>query len=115
MMIISGGIILLIKSVFWFWILSAFLGLFVGPTQAASRSYMARLSPPHLTNQMFGIYQLSGRITTFIGPILVGTLTKIFQSQRIGMSIVFLLMLIGLLILFKVPKPKNSARPDQNH
>lgn len=109
MMIGSGVIILIIKSVLWFWILSAFLGLFVGPTQAASRSYMARLSPPELTNQMFGIYQLSGRITTFIGPILVGTLTQVFQSQRVGMGVVFVLMFVGLLILLKVPKPQAKS------
>lgn len=109
MMIFMGTIILFIKSTIWFWIFSAVLGLFVGPTQAASRSYMARLSPPHLTNQMFGIYQLSGRITTFIGPILVGSITEIFKNQRAGMSVVFLMMLIGLIFLLKVRKPEQSA------
>lgn len=110
MMMITGVIILILKSKMWFWILSAVLGIFVGPTQAASRTYMARLTPPHLTNQMFGIYQLSGRITTFIGPILVGTLTEAFGSQRIGLSVVFLMMFIGFVILMAVPKsdPQNN-------
>lgn len=106
MMIALATIILIIKSKMWFWIFSALLGLFVGPAQAASRSYMARISPPHLTNQMFGIYQLSGRITTFIGPILVGSLTDLFKSQRIGMSVIVVMMFIGLLILLKVKKPE---------
>ncbi|MCH9634559.1 MAG: hypothetical protein S4CHLAM7_13120 [Chlamydiae bacterium] len=108
-MIIGGSAILFVKSVFWFWLLSAVIGLFVGPTQAASRSYMARLSPPHLMNQMFGIYQLSGRITTFIGPILVGVLTELFKSQRAGMSVIFVMMLIGYLILLAVPKPSKRT------
>lgn len=109
MIILSGICILIIKSVMWYWILSAFLGLFVGPTQAASRSYMARLSPPNLVSQMFGIYQLSGRITTFMGPLLVGTLTKWFSSQRVGLSVVFVLMFAGYLVLLSVPKPDEKS------
>lgn len=108
-MMIAGCAILLIKSIPWFWTLSAVVGFFVGPTQAASRSYMARLAPSHLTNQMFGIYQLSGRITTFIGPILVGVLTEVFKSQRAGMSVIFAMMLIGFFILLAVPKPVKPA------
>lgn len=109
MMILSGVVILLTTSVLWYWILSAFLGLFVGPVQAASRSYMARISPKEQINQMFGIYQLSGRITTFIGPLLVGSLTRAFHSQRVGLTTVFVMMLIGFLILLKVPKPEKTS------
>ncbi len=109
-MIITGTIILFSHSIVWFWILSAILGIFVGPTQAASRSYMARLTPSHLTNQMFGIYQFSGRITSFVGPILVGTITEIFKSQRLGMSVIFIMMFVGLLILFATPKPSQMQK-----
>ncbi len=108
-MIVAGSLVLVVKSVLWFWILSAVVGFFVGPTQAASRSYMARLAPPHLINQMFGIYQLSGRITTFIGPILVGVLTEVYKSQRAGMAVVFVMMLIGYFILLAVPKPAEPT------
>ncbi len=107
MMIFSGTLLLVIESKFWFWILSAILGLFVGPTQSASRSYMARIVPKHLTNQMFGIYQFSGRVTSFVGPVLVASLTQTFSSQRAGMAAIFFLMLIGLLILTKVPNMRE--------
>lgn len=110
-MIITGSALLIITSKTWFWFLSAILGLFVGPTQAASRSYMAHLTPKELTNQMFGIYQFSGRITSFVGPLLVASITKLFDSQRLGMSVVFILMFIGLLVLIKVPNVKNT-RPN---
>ncbi len=105
-MIISGTGLLLIESKSLFWVLSAILGLFVGPTQSASRSYMARIVPKHLTNQMFGIYQFSGRVTSFIGPVLVALLTQTFNSQRVGMSVIFVLMFIGFLVLLRVPSAK---------
>lgn len=106
-MIVIGALVLLTSNQSLFWILASIIGIFVGPTQAASRSYMAHLTPEHLSNQMFGIYQFSGRITSFIGPILVGTFTDVFKSQRVGMSVIFVLMLIGFLILLAVPPVKR--------
>lgn len=106
--IFNGLILLIIKGILAFWIIATILGFFIGPTQAASRSYMARIAPKELINQMFGIYQLSGRITSFVGPILVASATEHFQSQRMGMSVVFILMLIGLLIMFKVPTIRSN-------
>lgn len=103
-LMISGIVVLLIHSIMWFWIMAAILGIFVGPIQSASRSYMARIAPPRLTNQMFGIYQLSGRITAFIGPILVSTFTVVFNNQRGGMAVIFAMVLIGFILLLFVKK-----------
>ena len=47
---------------------------------------------------------LSGKLTSFIGPLLVSTITYISNSQRIGFSSAIILLLIGLLILLKVKK-----------
>lgn len=102
--IIVGSVILFVYQDRWFWILAAILGLFVGPLQAASRSYMARIAPKHLVSQMFGLYQIAGRITAFLGPILVGTFTDLFQSQRVGMGLIPILLLLGLVILFFSPR-----------
>ncbi|PHQ80554.1 MAG: MFS transporter [Coxiella sp. (in: Bacteria)] len=108
--IIFGSIAVTLHSITAFWIVASLLGIFVGPTQAASRSFMAHLAPKKLLNQMFGIYQLSGNITAFIGPILVATFTEAFHSQRVGMSSTFGLMFIGLVILLFVPgrNPKHT-------
>ena len=58
------------------------VGIFVGPVQAASRSLMARLAPPALRTEFFGLYALAGKATAFIGPALVGWMTLAFDSQR---------------------------------
>ncbi len=94
--------LIIVKSIFWFVVWGLFLGIFVGPIQAASRSFMGRLSPPELTNQMFGLLALSGKVTSFIGPFLVGFFTLKFGSQRIGMSAILIMLLIGLVLMFTV-------------
>jgi UMF1 family MFS transporter len=83
----------------WFWVASVFVGIFAGPNQAASRSLMARFVPDQRQAEFFGFFAFSGKITAFIGPFLVSTLTGAFNNQRIGMSSVFVLFLVGGVLL----------------
>lgn len=108
-LILSVSLILFAYSLTWFWLFSFALGLFVGPTQAASRSYMAHISPQNLLTQMFGLYNFSGRISSFIGPFIFGILTEAFHSQRAGMSSVVVMMIVGLTLLIAAPNAK--AKP----
>ncbi len=105
---VLGTAILLVHDVTWFWILGMLLGIFIGPTQAASRSMMARLSPPELTGEMFGLFALSGRITAFLGPLLVGMVALITDSQRIGMGVIVVFLVIGLVLMLWVKEPERG-------
>lgn len=98
-LILLGAAILLVEGQLWFWVVGAAIGIFVGPVQASSRSLMARLAPPEQATQMFGLFALSGKVTAFLGPALVAFLTGFFDSQRIGMSAILVLFLLGLLVL----------------
>lgn len=120
-LMLSGGCMLLVGTPAWGWAghpglpLASFngdqqwlllfgmaLGVFFGPAQAASRSMMARLAPPGLETEFFGLYALSGRAVGFIGPFAYGAATVAFDSQRAGMVTVLTLFLAGLLLLFTV-------------
>lgn len=109
-LIVTTSAVLLASGVTWFWIFGLLLGVFVGPVQAASRTYMARVAPPDLRNQMFGLLALSGKVTAFAGPLLVGWVTYWSGNQRIGMSVIVVLFILGLFLLLQVPKAgKGSA------
>ncbi len=90
-----GTAMLLIESKTVFWVLALMLGTFLGPAQAASRSLMARLAPPAMRTEMFGLYAFSGKATGFVGPFILGWVTLIFESQRAGMATVMAFFLIG--------------------
>jgi UMF1 family MFS transporter len=83
-------------------VLGALIGAVAGPMQAASRSLMARLAPRGATAQFFGLFALSGKVTSFFGPLAVGVLTAVSGSQRIGISILVLFFLAGGLLLIRV-------------
>lgn len=109
-LMLSAGVILLVRDTLWFWIVGLCMGLFVGPAQAASRSYLARMAPADLRNEMFGLLAFSGKATAFLGPFLVGWLTLASGSQRIGMSVILMFLLVGFILMCSVPDDKQAVQ-----
>ncbi len=105
-----GVVAVVVESKQMFWVAGMAVGVFVGPAQAASRSMMARLSPRELQAEMFGLFALSGKATTFLGPIVLGTVTEMFDSQRAGMASVLVFFLVGLLLLLPVQEPRAGLQ-----
>ena len=73
-----------------------FVAIFITAAYANSRTMMARISPPEMMSQFFGLYALSGTATAFLGHGLVSLFTRIFESQRIGFASTIILLLAGL-------------------
>ena len=108
----SAFAILVVDGATSFWIWGMILGIFVGPLQSASRSHLARVAPPHLQTQMFGLFAFSGKATAFAGPLLVGLVTSVTDSQRWGMSTILLFLLIGFVLMLKVPATEARKAED---
>ena len=70
---------------------------------------MARLAPPELRAEMFGMFAFSGKATSFVGPFLLGTVTLAACSQRAGLSTVLLFYIVGLILLQRVREPPRTA------
>jgi UMF1 family MFS transporter len=83
-------------------VLGAIIGAMAGPLQSASRSLMVRVAPRERMTQFFGLFALSGKVTSFVGPFAVGLLTHLAGSQRTGISILVLFFVIGGLLLLRV-------------
>ncbi len=107
---ILGTALLFIESKTMFWVFAVPLGIFVGPAQAASRTYMANLVPEKMEAEMFGLYALSGKATAFMGPALLGWLSVTFDSQRAGMASIIVFLVVGALLLLPLPDPTDSGR-----
>jgi UMF1 family MFS transporter len=94
-----------------FWIAAAFMGVFFGPVQASSRSLMARLAPEAMRTKLFGLYALAGRATGPLGAALVGWVTLATSSQKTGIAVVAVSLLLGLVLLIPV-REAPAAEPD---
>jgi UMF1 family MFS transporter len=98
-----------------FWIAGVLIGVFAGPNQSASRSLMARFVPHDSENEFFGFFAFSGKLTAFVGPFLLGVLTDITGSQRVGVSVVILLFLTGIGLLAFVDEREGSKARAHAH
>ena len=104
---VLGAVLLFVEGKALFWTFALPLGIFVGPAQAASRTMMARLAPPRMMTEMFGLYALSGKATAFLGPALLAWMTVVFASQRAGMAVIMVFFLLGLVLLMGVADKRN--------
>lgn len=90
------------------WTAGIVIGLFAGPNQSASRSYMSHLAPADRHTEFFGLFALSGKLTAFAGPLVLGIVTAWAHSMRAGIGVVMLFFVLGGLLLTTVPAPRRQ-------
>jgi UMF1 family MFS transporter len=92
-----------------FFVCGALIGGAGGPLQSASRTMLLRHTTPDRATEAFGMFALSGKVASFMTPLLIGLFTHFSQSARIGIAPVILLFLIALILLLWVnPKGENG-------
>ena len=62
-----------------FYVLAVIVGLVQGGIQALSRSYFTRLIPPKKAAQYFGFYNMVGKFSAILGPVLMGGVGIFFK------------------------------------
>jgi len=82
-----------------FYGLGAMIGAIGGMLQSASRTMMVRQANPERMTEAFGLYALAGKSTSFVAPILIGSVTAITGSQQLGVTPLVVLFLLGLILL----------------
>jgi UMF1 family MFS transporter len=83
-------------------LLGCLIGMAGGPLQAASRTLLIRMAPQDRIAQFFGLFALTGKVTSFIGPLLIGLVTAVTASQKAGMAVLVLFFVAGLGLLARV-------------
>lgn len=78
------------------------VGIVAAPVQAASRTLLARLAPPEKMTQYFGLFAFSGKVTAFLAPFAVATVTAMTCSQRWGMAAILGFLVLGMVLMLPV-------------
>jgi UMF1 family MFS transporter len=92
-----------------FMALGLVIGFVVGPIQASARSLLARLTPPENAGRMFGLLALSGKVTSFLAPLLIAIATDLSGTQAAAPLVVIAFFLLGWLVLRKVAEPGGAS------
>jgi MFS transporter, UMF1 family len=117
LLIIATCLVVFVNNETIFWIAGILVGFSSGPNQSSSRSLMARFSPKDKQNEFFGFFAFSGKITAFLGPFLLAQVTYVsltyfhvsnIVAQRLGVSVVLALLIIGSIVLYSVDEDKKA-------
>ena len=64
-----------IKQILWFYVIGFFAGFSLSGAQAVSRTMVSQLAPATKTAEFYGFLSVAGRTSTFVGPLVFGTLS----------------------------------------
>ena len=92
-----------------FYALAAVIGLVQGGVQSLSRSLYARLIPPERSGEYFGFFNMLGKFSSVLGPVLAGTAALVTGSQRFGILSILVLFILGFWLLTRVRVPEVPA------
>jgi UMF1 family MFS transporter len=89
-----------------FWTVGLILALFVGPAQAASRSFLGRITPAGREGEIFGLYATTGRAAGWMASLLWGVFISIAANQTLyGLLGIAVVLLVGAIMLLFVKAP----------
>jgi len=83
-------------------------GLTIGNSQSIIRAQYSTVINKRESGYQFGIYAFISQAATSIGPIVYGLASDSLGSQKVPMGCLFVLMVIGFVIIWKV---MNGVRP----
>jgi UMF1 family MFS transporter len=100
------------------YVLSGAIGFVLGGSQALSRSLFSQMIPHGRESAFFGIYAISERGTSWIGPIVFGLVAQLTDSYRPAILALVAFFIIGSILLFFVNTAKaiheaGNLTPDE--
>ena len=95
------------KTVTDFYVLAVTIGLVQGGVQSLSRSLYSRLIPTNKAAEFFGFYNMLGKFSTMLGPILMGWVGVLTGNPRFSVLSVTILLIAGWLLLIPVNEEKG--------
>jgi len=85
-----------------FYLLASLIGFVLGGSQALSRSLFSQMIPAGKEAEYFGVYEISERGTSWIGPIMFAVVNQITGSYRLALIALVVFFVVGFILLIRV-------------
>jgi len=117
--VLSGWVVCLlvmamVMKLWAFWTIGALIGVFMGSTWTSARPLLISLVPRDMLGEFFGLYSFSGKLAAIFGPLVWAVVVNVFAQRgdifryKAAMLSLNILIIIGLIILQKVPDLKKT-------
>lgn len=100
--------LLALRSALQMYLLACVFGFIYGSFQAYARSCFSDLIPPARSAQFFGLYSVTDKSSSFLGPFLVAMVTNATGEIRYAFWVILALMVVSLPVLAKVDVQRGS-------
>jgi UMF1 family MFS transporter len=103
------------------YIIGAYHGFLLGAIQSFYRTMFSEMLPVGKENEFFGLYEITDKGSSWIGPLVVGAITNATGAIREGFIFLMVSMVVPIILVFMVnsEKGKEQARafdnPHYNH
>lgn len=84
-----------------FWFLAVCVAVFQGAIQSLSRSYFAKIVPKEKSAEFFGFFDIFGKGAAFMGTMLMGICTQIFDTSKAGVGALAIFFVLGFVLFRK--------------
>ena len=82
------------------WVMGAIIAIVLGGSQALSRSLFSRMIPAGREASFFGIYEVSERGTSWLGPLTFGAVVAATNSYRQALLSLIVFFVAGTIVLY---------------
>jgi UMF1 family MFS transporter len=82
------------------WVMGAAIAIVLGGSQALSRALFSRMIPKGREASFFGIYEISDRGTSWLGPLIFGIVVSTTNSYRQAILSLIVFFVAGMVLLF---------------
>jgi UMF1 family MFS transporter len=100
------------------WVIAPVAGIALGSTWTAARTMMIELSPPERLGEFLGLYNLTGKFSAVLGPLLWGTTLLLLDPRQYGqfayqvaIATLLVMVLIGLALHLRTPNIRRQRSP----
>ena len=97
------------------WVMAAVIAIVLGGSQALSRSLFSRMIPEGKEASFFGLYEVSERGTSWMGPLLFSIVIARTGSYRLALLSLIFFFVVGLIVLWSTDTDRGVREAADEH
>jgi UMF1 family MFS transporter len=102
-------------QIWHFYALAVAVAFVLGGAQALSRSLYGAMTPKAKTAEFFGFFNIMGKFSTILGPILFAVIGRLFGQSRYSIISLVVFFVVGIVLLSRVDEQQGMQVAEQEN
>ncbi|KAJ1982876.1 Autophagy protein 22 [Dimargaris xerosporica] len=98
-----------LRHIYEIYVVAVYHGLMFGPVQSFCRVLFCELLPPGHENEFFGLYEITDKGSSWIGPLVSAAISDATGELRYAFYFLLAMLVIPVFVLWKIDVPRGKA------